>query len=262
VRVATWAGESVVVPDTILGQHEHAATMRSAADSHYDAIIALMRRWMSGGPHRFTAWHRMRKERDRAIFRRTAMAYAAFVLGDQRVRTMWGEWKVERLPRGEDLYPSWMVHRRWLAGRGMTSQSERAAWILYTWARKDDHLTQYAANDLARFVRRRDAFFRAAAIRIATEFSSVTVDDYKISTLKELPQLTMPGERPREIPQHNVHAAAPGRFREILLEVMGPRCTPCERSGGEKKGRPARREKKARIEGANDDDERVVDAAE
>jgi len=47
----------------------------------------------------------------------------------------------------------------------------------------------------------------------------------------------MPGDTPRDQSQHNVHAAAPGRFREILLEVMGTRCTPCERpSDGEKAG--------------------------
>lgn len=244
VRVAHWSSGDVVVPDTVLAQHEHAAAITSAADRHFERAKRMLHAWMRGGPHRITTWHRMLSDRDRAMLRRICVEYARHVLGD--VSALWSAWKAERLPRGEDLFASACVARRWLAARGIVEQSARAAWWLYTWARKDEHLCQYAVDSARRFQARRDAFFRREAIRVATEYETVTVDSYKIAGLRELPSLTMPGDMPRDQAQHNATAAAPGRFRELLVEVMGPRCTPCERSGGEQKAEGARKRKAPR----------------
>lgn len=258
VRVACWADGEVTVPDTILRQDSHSAAVLGTADALYHRARRLLRRWMRGGPHRLTAWHRMGRDRARIQFRRACVEFADWALGDAH-RT-WRAWKGERLARGEDLYaPAWLV-RRWLRTRGVTEQAHVAAFWLYVWARKDEHLCQLARDSKRRFEARRDAHYRQAAIRIATEFESVTVDKYSIAAMKELPALTRPGDPPRERAQHNAQAAAPGRFREILREVMGPRCTPCERSGGvEKAGTARKRNGKAARE--VDADGAVGDAA-
>jgi len=243
VRVAHWPSGDVVLPDAILDQHEHAAAIESAADRYFERVKKMLRRWMRGGPHHLTAWHLMQSDQRRAMLRRVCREYAEH-MGVAHDR--WKQWKTDRLSRGEDLFAPVCVVRRWLRARGVVDQQKVVAFWLYTWARKDEHLMQLAADSRRRFQNRRDTFFRREAIRIATEFSSVTVDDYNIAKLKELPSLTMPGDTPRDQSQHNAHAAAPGRFREILLEVMGSRCTPCERpSDGEKAG-AARAKKRGR----------------
>ena len=133
--------------------------------------------------------------------------------------------------------------RRWCTARRWLAPTQTAALWCYVWARKDEHLQQLAVDLKRRAEHMRDAHFRREAIRIATLYASVTVDGYKISALKALPPLTMPGDVPREQAQHNAQAAAPGRFREILREVMGPRCTPSERPGDPQKAGVARRRK-------------------
>lgn len=249
------SGSDVVLPIKILQQHDFAAAVESAADLHFEHIKRMLRRWMGGsnepskatawraGPHALTAWHRIESDHARLSFRHACLAYARYQLGVEKVAALWEEWKSKRLSSQKDLYAPASVQRRWLATRGLVDQSDRAAWALYTWARKDEHLRQYAADSRRRYANRRDAFYRGEAIRIATEFESVSVDNYKIAGLKQLPLLTMPGDAPRDQTQHNVQAAAPGRFREILLDVMGSRCTPCERPGGIEKPVTARKRK-------------------
>lgn len=243
VRVAHWPSGDVVLPDAILDQHEHAAAVESAADRHFERVKKMLRRWMRGGPHHLTAWHLMQSDQRRAMLRRVCREYAEHMMV---AHEWWKQWKTDRLARGEDLFAPVCVVRRWLRARGVVDQQKVAAFWLYTWARKDAHLMQLAADSRRRFQNRRDTFFRREAIRIATEFSTVTVDSYSIAKLKELPSLTMPGDTPRDQSQHNAHAAAPGRFREILLEVMGSRCTPCERPGGGEKAGAARTKKRGR----------------
>lgn len=243
VRVARWVDGDVVVPDSILAQHDHASAIESASDRYFERVKRMLKLWMRGGPHHLTAWHRILSDRARGQLRHACIEYARWALGADRLATLWRAWVDERKSRGEDLYAPACVARRWLRDAGIDDQDAHAGWLLYTWARKDEHLCQYAIDSRRRFTARRDAFFRAEAIRISTEFEGVTVDSYKIAALKELPSLTMPGDGSRDQAQHNAQAAAPGRFREILLEVMGPRCTPSERSGDARKAGGARKRK-------------------
>lgn len=230
VLVARWPGGAVVVPGDILSQNEHAASIESVADRLYDRAKKLAQRWTARGPHELTGWHRLQSDRARAGFRSVCEAYAAWAFADAH-KWLWREWVKARKAEGLDLYATSAELRPWLVARGVQDQTQHAAFALYVWARKDAHLQQYAVDSRRRFVNRRDAFFRAEAIRIATEFASVTCDKYAISDVKELPDLTMPGEGERDQAQHQAQAAAPGRFREILREVMGARCELCERVG-------------------------------
>ena len=251
VRVAHWPGGEVVVPTSILAQHDHAASITSAADAHFVTAKKLLRRVMRGGPHRLTAWHRMLSDRARQTMREACEGYAHFVLGEEYAGKLWGAWVISRKSRGEDLYAMPRMIRPWLVQRGVGSTTEALAFWCLAWAKKDRHLSQYAIDSERRFGHRRDAFMRSEAIRIGTEFAAVTVDDYSIAKLKELDPLTMPGDGVRDMAQAQLHSAAPGRFRELLLDVMGPRCTPCERSGDAQTAGVARGPKKqARKRGA------------
>lgn len=239
-RVASWPGGDVIIPDSILRQHDHSISITSAADQMFVQAKRLIRKCMYSGPHHLNAWHRMLSDHARDVLRKACVGYAEFVFGADRAHTMWREWVASRKSLGLDLYamPRELVRHRW-ANYTETAGSRFAFWCLL-WAKKDAHLSQYAIDSARRFEHRRDAFFRAEAIRIATEFAEVTVDNYNIADLKKLAPITMPGETPRDRAQHQLHEAAPGRFREILKEVMGTRCTPHERSGDEKKPGGAR----------------------
>lgn len=230
VRVATWDDGEVVVPDSILERATFADAVHGAADDHYNAMLRALRLWMRRGPNRFTTWHRLRKERDRLALRRLCVDYAKHRLGDDVSRTLWRAW-VESRPR--DLFPSLGAADRWMRERGHVAQEDRMAWWLYCWARKDAHLRDLKERTQKKFERSRDQFFRDQAILIATKYGTAAVDSYSIAALKKLPTLKMPGDHVAPHVRTNLQDAAPGRFREILLDVMGPRCTPCERSGGD-----------------------------
>jgi hypothetical protein len=157
------------------------------------------------------------------------------VLGD--VQKRWTTWRTRRKAKKLDLYATTEELRFHMTPR------EAYAWWCFLWARKDAHLEQYAADMRRKFPNQRDALYRAEAIRIATEYASVTIDSYKIDELKKLDPITLPGEGVRDMAQSQLQDAAPGRFREILLDVMGPRCTPCKRPGMEEKTAPVRGKK-------------------
>lgn len=253
VRVAHYPGGDVVVPTSVLDQHEHAASVESLADRRYDRARRLLRLVTRMAGHRFNAWHRMGSDRARHQLRVWCTEYARFAFGDA-LGEMWRDWKAERKARGEDLYADACLARR------MKPTSNPLAWWCFLWARKDEHLQQLAVDSRRRFAHRRDAHFRREAIRLATEFESLTVDKYNVASLRVLPSLTMPGDGVTDQQQHNAHAAAPGRFREILIEVMGPRCTPRERSGGDGEGGVARAKKNAQL-GVSEPSESTSDKA-
>lgn len=244
VRIAHWPSGDVVVPDATLGIYEHARSIESVADFQFVLTKRRLRLWMRGGPHRLTAWHFMISDRSRSHLRSYCEAYASWALGGRgNLLRLWREWVRDRKSRGEDLYSSsWRVHREWLRARGIHGQEEHVAFAAYTWARKDAHLLEVYKNLRRKFENVRNDFFRREARRIASEYESITVDNYAIATLRELPSLTMSGDAPREQSQHNAHAVAPGRFREVLRSVMGDRCTPCERSRGEADAGTARKQ--------------------
>lgn len=219
VRVATWDGGDLIVPRSILSRAEHGDALRSHADTHF-AVVKRVIRLIT----RTSGWERVQSDRRRLELRSICVAFAEHVFGDD-LRTLWRRW-VDSRPR--DLFVSIAEARRWLDA----PPRHALAWWLYMWARKDVHLRQWSADVRASVERRRDALFRETAIRLSTQYETLSVDRYSIAALKQHPRpLAMPGEAPNAVAQHNAQVAAPGRFREILLEVMGSRCTPRERSG-------------------------------
>jgi hypothetical protein len=227
VRVALWDGGELVVPQSTLRRVERADMLRSHADVHFDRLKRALRLWQHGSGNS-VRWDRLCSERARLHLRSLLVRYAEHELGD--VRELWRAW---RQSAPQDLFPSLAEADRWLRSRRPgASQGARLAWWCYLWARKDQHLRQWEADARRGFEHARDALFRSTAIRLGTQHEMITVDRYSVAQLKERPRpLTLPGEAPNEVAQRNAQLAAPGRFREILLEVMGPRCTPCERSG-------------------------------
>jgi hypothetical protein len=238
IRVGTGTEHDVLCPAKLLSQSGFASHLESVRDILAFGAVRRMRKTMALAGHEVDGrtWQRLESDRGRADLRRWAEAWALFVLGN--VQERWTAWRIVRKQSGLDLYASPNELR---AGTG--SAREAFAWWCYLWARKDAHLEQYAVDSRRRFVNRRDAHYRMEAIRIATEYESVTVDDYKIDALKKLEPLTMPGSGVRDMAQSQLQDAAPGRFREILIDVMGPRCTPCARPGDQQKSSGARGKK-------------------
>src|SRR5690606_4906290 len=95
----------------------------------------------------------------------------------------------------------------------------RLAWWCYLWARKEEHLQEYAAHQRRRSRNQRDELFRREAIRIATQFKEVTIDELDLAQLAKRPgtEETDQWSRSRRARQ----LVAPGKFKQILIEVMG-----------------------------------------
>lgn len=233
IRVAYWRGGEVLCPSSILMQAAHKESIQSAVDRlHGQAMRRIAKvATLSGQPLQRRP---MASARWRGQIRMLCEAYARHVLGEESVDRRWRAWIADRKAHGLDLYAEPHELRSQMGGR------EAFAWWCWIWAKKDAHLQQLSADSGRRFENRRDAHYRREAIRIATEFRELTVDDYSIAKLKEMSPLAMPGDGKRDIAQSQLQAAAPGRFREILREVMGARCAPRERPGGASGGGSAR----------------------
>lgn len=244
ICVATWKDGEVVIPHEILDQGAHSSILRGHADEHFYSVKRALRLWLQRGPNRLLYWDRVASEAKRLHFRELCTDYAVSRFGSERLRELWKRWRAHRIGAGRDLFAYLRVADRWVREQGYLEQEDRMAWWLHLWARKDGHLRQYSADSMRRFESRREQFFRNEAIRIATRYETVTVDKYNIAVLKKLPELTTPENRPSEKAQRNLQLAAPGRFREILLETMGPRCTKSERPSDDENTGTARKGRK------------------
>lgn len=243
VRVARLDSGEVVLPLSILEQGEHSAVLRGHADEHFYTAKRTLKLWVSRGPNRLLYWDRIVGAHQRITFRNLCTEFAIARFGEPLLRRLWTQWRNYRLGAGRDLFAYLRTADRWIRQQGYAAQEDRLAFWLYLWARKDAHLRQYSADSLGRFEARRHEFYRLEAIRIATQFETVTVDKYSIAELKKLPEIKMPNDRVNERAQHNLQLAAPGQFREILREVMGDRCKPSERSGADETPGTARNAK-------------------
>lgn len=244
VLVAWGDSFQVVVPEDILSQEEQASDITRKVELLHNKSVSF---WRKSGlllDEETAELLRKENERDRIRLRYRIYALAEQHLGD--AIALWLKWKgCYRAGEYDDLFQKPVVADAWL-GKQLpgTTPEQCLAWWLYLWSRKDKHLRQYAADAARRSVARRDAFFKREAIRIATQFELCTVDSYSIADLKKKPPLTLPGDFVPEIASRNLQRAAPGRFREILLETMGDRCTPCERPGDAEMPGPSRNAKK------------------
>lgn len=234
IRVAHWPGGDVVCPERVLDRHAFADSMQSEADRLRDEVVRRLRivTHRAGSRIAHASWLQLGR-REVGRLRELAEAYARHVLGDA-VDERWRAWVRERRASKRDLYCSMREVRRTMAGR------EALAWWLWTWSRKHAHLTQMAADVRRGAADARDQHYRLEAIRMATEFERLTVDGYSIADIKKREPLTMPGTGVRDRPQWQMQVAAPGRFREILLDVMGGRCKKCERPREAQEAVPAR----------------------
>lgn len=241
VRVALLEdGSEVVVTHDLLSQHEHAASIRQAADTNAHKVKQAMRARKSPLLRAIKDEKELFGDSGMRRLRRICDGNAAERLGDKRWE-LWAAWKstafqgkkAKRGQRRNELFVTEEGAAAWLRTQGYSDPEDWLAWWLFTWVHKDTHLRQYAADVTACFQRARDAMFRREAIRISTQYKTISIDGFDIAQLKEKPELSDAGDNDKA--RHNLQAASPGRFREILLEVMGKRCTKRERSAEKQK---------------------------
>lgn len=176
----------------------------------------------------------MSSDYGRNALRKALQEFVLMTWPVEEVRRRWRSWVLDRKPRKEDLYVDVSELRATMTPR------EAFVWWVYLWLRKDEHLETFCGDMRRKFVNSRDMYYRHEAIRLATQYAELTIDDFSIADLKKLEPLTMPGTGVRDAAQSQLQAAAPGRFREILCEVMGPRCVLRERPGDVEKSSTAR----------------------
>lgn len=223
VMIAEVDDDPIVVPDEILRQATHAASIRAAADAHMDRVVRVLRI-----VHRMRGWTFPRVERVRRRERRLLLRRVCLEIGERDGAAMhWRAWLSDRKASGDDLFASLRVTREWLVRRtGGASPELALSFWLYTWARKDAHLRQYEADSMRRFEARRDAFFRAAVWRVARSTERITVDTTPIAQLRERTPVSTPDD-PRG--NREIQYGGPGTFRALLREVMGERASDAQK---------------------------------
>lgn len=229
IRIAHWPDDQLVVPWSMIRRAERAHALKGYADTHAEAAKRVFKLTLRGTPFEGVRMDYVRSDRSRAKLARAIRDFAVHVFGEYPLKDLWLAWKKSK-PR--DLFVSLPEASRWLQdhfkGRWKVQpelhQQARLAWWLFTWTKKDHHLRQWSADAEAGFVRARDQFFRERAILLGTQFETMTIDKYSIADLKKQPELKLRGDHVPEHVHYNLQHAAPGRFREILLETMGGRC--------------------------------------
>jgi hypothetical protein len=226
VRVAHWPDGQLIVPWSMMRRAAHVDVLKSHADTHTETAKRVIKMTFRQTPFEGVRLDYVKNDRSRNKLKRAIRDFAVYTFGEYPLKDLWLDWKRSK-PR--DLFASLPEASRWLKIKAQFAhkrldQQTRLAWWLFTWTKKDDHLRQWKADAEASFSRARDAFFREHAIRLATQYETMTIDDYSIADLKEQPELKRHGDHVLEHVQYNLQHAAPGRFREILLETMGGRC--------------------------------------
>lgn len=241
IRVACWESESgehgeIVVPvdrfengkrsfnpptlGARLVYHEY---LQGQVDRYRDQAVRILRLWMITSGSRWPAHiaeRSMRSGRNRKRMNHAAEQYARSVLGEERARAAWQQWKAERLGSNMDLMVSLRDATRWARVRlGRVSTQERFAFWLLIWARKDRHLRSYQVHQEKRSRRQRDAFYREAALDLASEFAEVVTDDAKISDLAKHAEIDEIDEQHARARKQR-HGMAPGECRSLVREVF------------------------------------------
>ena len=236
IRVGKVGGTEIVCPSSILQRASYSESIDSGRDRIANSAIRRLRlvARMSGLCVEHRTWLRMLSDYGRNALRKALQEFVLMTWPVEEVRRRWRSWVLDRKPRKEDLYVDVSELRATMTPR------EAFVWWVYLWLRKDEHLETFCGDMRRKFVNSRDMYYRHEAIRLATQYAELTIDDFSIADLKKLEPLTMPGTGVRDAAQSQLQAAAPGRFREILCEVMGPRCVLRERPGDVEKSSTAR----------------------
>lgn len=248
-RIAYWVSEfgtqgEIVVPNTPAPPQAYDSTRRTQkkrkhslgarltlphllrryADERFYEVKHVLRKWINGinGNH-CTGWDNIVSERNRARFAGLLIEWAEFEIGQERLASLWQTWKTERFARQLDLFVSSMSDgAAWAREHGVSKPAARLAWWCFLWARKDAHLRQYFGDQSRRAHHQRDAFYRDHAIRIGTTFDTLVIDDTDFAKMakRKNPEET---DEAWDKARQNRHTFAPGRCREIFLDIFGPR---------------------------------------
>lgn len=215
-QVAEGPGVSVVVPSSdepdsraLAQRMTHHEQLQMYADDHLNEVLRVLRKL---GLARRTTARRYRQQQ-----RRNIVQWAEHSIGRERLKSLWHEWKVYRRSVGGDLFPKPRRSHAWARQNGIWEQ--RLVWWCYLWARKEEHLQEYAARQRRRSRFQRDELFRKEAIRIATQFETVTLDELDLAQLAKRPPTEETDQWARS--RRTRQLVAPGRFKQILIEVMG-----------------------------------------
>lgn len=215
-QVAEGGGVSVVVPSSdepgsraLAQRMTHHEQLQMYADDHLNEVLRVLRKL---GLARRTTARRYRQQQ-----RRNIVQWAEHSIGRERLKSLWHEWKVYRRSVGGDLFPKPRRSHAWARQNGIWEQ--RLVWWCYLWARKEEHLQEYAARQRRRSRFQRDELFRKEAIRIATQFETVTLDELDLAQLAKRPPTEETDQWARS--RRTRQLVAPGRFKQILIEVMG-----------------------------------------
>jgi len=228
ICVATANGEDVLIPVASTVTLLKARALTGSAKRYYEEALTYAHRVSCLGGHQLSGWHRLASDFRRCQFRAFCEAYALTAFGTDELRETWKQWKDLRFAEGLDLYCRPENVHIWIK----LEPAKRIAFYLYLWARKDRHLREWERQMTRHGELARDEVFRREAIRLATRYHVMVHDGMSIADLAKRAEIDERDVLHKSARGQRV-IAAPGRFREVLIEVFG----------GKKGGRVIERER-------------------
>lgn len=245
ICVGTANGEDILIPaastDTLL----KARGLTGSAKRHYEEVLAYASKVALISGHDINGWHRLASDFKRGQFRAFCEAYALTAFGKDELRETWKKWKDRRFAEKMDLYCRPENVHLWIK----LEPTKRVAFYLYMWARKDRHLRDWERQMTRHGELARDEVFRREAIRLATRYKVMVHDGMSIAESAKLADID---ERDtlHKVARGQRVISAPGRFREVLIEVFGGksggRVIVREREGAKEKPVTSRKRKAAK----------------
>jgi hypothetical protein len=169
--------------------------------------------WMRADTEHIGKWHAHHK------LARVAYRWVRELITEERIRSLWVEWRTERLASKQDLMGDCNDIGAWFAAHGVEDEPCRFALWLEWWRRKNAHLYQWerAQDHKARGARR--DLYRCWAARLARTHKTIVMEDFEISKVAKKP-------KSEDSPQNKKANAirqmvAVSEFRLAILSAVG-----------------------------------------
>jgi hypothetical protein len=202
--VARWSGDdedsgSVELPDELCRRLSYGDAIAKARQTLGGDAWRVLRLVARRSGNRLSGWYL----RDEFAIHAIARSWSEHVLGEH-ARRLWERWRAERITGRLDLYvPAHELSRHAPVGLGPT---ERFAWWVQLWTRKDSHLRRLALDVSAHARRGRDERYRVLARQLSRRYRVLEIEQHSLVPLED------------DAAAKLRRVLATGRLREVLLE--------------------------------------------
>lgn len=139
----------------------------------------------------------------------------------ERLRELYGAWKVERLAAGQDLMDSHERVTAWLVLGSRDGTTPALLWFLHVWQRKNNHLYDWLSNQRDKALARRKDIFRNWAAQLSARYETLVIEEFDLRRFAR--DATPEEDASSDYVHRQRNEAAPGECREVVVEAFGAR---------------------------------------